>query len=320
MMKALVLTELAYPKCTTVEKPLQSDDSVVLKIQAAALNHRDLWITKGLYANIQFPTILGSDGVGTLDGQHFIINPNENWGTDQRYQSKQYSILGLPKNGTFAEYIHIDKDKLHLLPSYLDPISGAALPVAGLTAYRALFRRCNLKKGDTILITGIGGGVALITLQMAHAIGANVYVTSGDDTKIEKAIALGAKGGVNYKNENWAKELTLKAGGFDIIIDSAAGNAVADLIKICNRGGTICFYGGTLGTINGLSPQIIFFKQLNILGSTMGSDLDFVEMLQFVDNHKIVPIIDSIFTLDKSHQAFERMNSGKQFGKIIFEM
>jgi zinc-binding alcohol dehydrogenase/oxidoreductase len=155
---------------------------------------------------------------------------------------------------------------------------------------------------------------------MAHAIGANVYVTSGDDTKIEKAIALGAKGGVNYKNENWAKELTLKAGGFDIIIDSAAGNAVADLIKICNRGGTICFYGGTLGTINGLSPQIIFFKQLNILGSTMGSDLDFVEMLQFVDNHKIVPIIDSIFTLDKSHQAFERMNSGKQFGKIIFEM
>ncbi len=319
-MRALVLNELAYPNLTNIANPIITADEVIVKMQAAAMNHRDVWITKGQYSNIKFPTILGTDGIGILNDEQFIINPNINWGNDERFQSKEYTILGLPKDGTFAEYLSIPNHRLHSLPTHLDAITGAALPVAGLTAYRALFKRCHLKSTDKVLITGIGGGVALMIMQMACAVGASVFVTSGDDDKIEKAIDLGAKGGVNYRNDGWSKELSTLAGGFDVILDSATGDSVVDFLKICNRGASICFYGGTLGTINGLSPQIIFFKQLNILGSTMGSDIDFVEMLQFVEKHKIVPIIDSVYTLEESDKAFEKMNCGKQFGKIVFNI
>jgi zinc-binding alcohol dehydrogenase/oxidoreductase len=319
-MKALVLNKLSYPDFADVDIPLSCNNNILIKMKAAAMNHRDVWITKGLYAGIVFPTILGSDGVAEWEGDRYIINPNNQWGNDERCQSKQYHILGLPLNGTFAEYLLINKDRLHKAPKHLNDAEVAALPVAGLTAFRALFKRANLLPTQKVLITGIGGGVALTTMQFALSIGAEVYITSANEEKISKAIALGATNGISYKKEKWAKELLNDTGGFDLIIDSAAGDSMADLLKLCKPGGTIVNYGGTQGTMNGLSPQILFYKQINILGSTMGSDIDFVEMLEFVNKYQIKPIVDSVFSLEQSNEAFHRMENGDQFGKIVFKI
>jgi zinc-binding alcohol dehydrogenase/oxidoreductase len=321
-MKALVLVGKGEPLAyQTVEKPVDTEGSVIVKLQAAALNHRDVWIQKGLYAGLKFPTILGSDGAGELsDGTPVILHPGRGWGDNPRFQSKDYEILGLPVDGTFAEYALVPTPYYAPKPAHLTFEEAAALPLAGLTAYRALFTKCQAKAGDKVLISGIGGGVALFALQYAVAAGCDVWVTSSSEEKIEKAVALGAKGGFNYKTEAWAKAATAQTGGFDAVIDGAVGGGFAEIVKACAAGARLCFYGGTAGPLTGVSPQIVFYKQLTIMGSTMGSPEEFLEMIRFVRKYKIVPIIDSIYALADGNAALQRMDSGAQFGKIVLSI
>ncbi|MGB1216245.1 MAG: zinc-binding dehydrogenase, partial [Saprospiraceae bacterium] len=265
------------------------------------------------------PVILGSDGAGICEGKEVVINPNINWGNNQKVQNDVYHILGLPTNGTFTEKVLVNKDRIHPKPKHLTLEQAAALPLGGMTAYRALISRCQATKNDRILISGIGGGVALFAFQFAVAMGAEVWVTSGSEEKIQKAIRMGAKGGVNYKEENWHKKLGKESGGFDVIIDSAGGDGFPLLLKTCNAGARIAFYGGTRGNFT-LNPQLIFWKQLSIFGSTMGSDQDFADMLDFVNEYKVVPVVDSVYDLAEANEAFERMNKGLQFGKIVLKV
>jgi zinc-binding alcohol dehydrogenase/oxidoreductase len=318
-MKALVLVGkdqgLAFQD---VEMPQITEGSVIVKLAAAALNHRDVWIQKGQYGGIKYPSILGSDGAGTTDdGQAVIINPSINWGDNQRFQGKDFEILGLPSNGTFAEYISIPKENIVAKPEHLTFEQAAALPLAGLTAYRALFSRCQAQAGEKVLISGIGGGVALFAMQFAIAAGCDVWVTSSSEDKIAQAVSMGAKGGFNYRTEGWAKGASAATGGFDCVIDSAAGAGFADLVKTCAAGGRMCFYGGTTGLLTGISPQIVFYKQLTIMGSTMGSTEEFNAMVAFVSDHKIVPVVDEVFTLENGNAALTKMAEGKQFGKLV---
>lgn len=320
-MKALVLVgkdvELAFQD---LDIPVLTEGAILVKLEAAALNHRDVWIQKGLYAGIKYPTILGSDGAGTTeDGQSVIINPSINWGNDQRFQGKTYEILGLPMDGTFAEYVKVPKENIVAKPEHLTFEQAAALPLAGLTAYRALFTRCQAKAGDKVLISGIGGGVALFAMQFALAAGCEVWVTSGSEEKIAKAVSMGTKGGFDYRTEGWSKTATATTGGFDCVIDSAAGKGFAELVKVCRPGARLCFYGGTTGALSGISPQIVFYKQLTIMGSTMGSTEEFNAMVAFVDEHKIVPVVDEVFTLENGNAAMKKMDEGKQFGKLVIK-
>lgn len=321
-MKALVLVGKDVPlELQEVNEPQPQANESIVTLKAAALNHRDVWITKGLYAGIKFPTILGSDGAGlTADNQAVIINPGINWGDDERFQSNNYEILGLPRNGTFAQKIVVPSQQLVVKPKHLNFEEAAALPLAGLTAWRALFTKCQARAGERVLISGIGGGVALFALQFAVAVGCEVWVTSSSAAKIAEAVALGAKGGALYTAEGWAKDFGKKTGGFDVIIDSAAGSGFADLVKLCKAGARICFYGGTRGAISGVSPQIVFYKQIAIFGSTMGSDKEFSDMINFVSAKKIKPIIDSVYTLAQGNQACQKMDEGKQFGKIVLSL
>jgi zinc-binding alcohol dehydrogenase/oxidoreductase len=293
--------------------------NVLVDIKFSALNHRDLWITKGQYAGIKFPTILGSDGAGLFEGREVIINPSLAWGRRAAAQGNNYRILGMPDNGTFSGVALVPRTYVHPKPAHLDLKHAAALPLAGLTAWRCLFSRCKLRKGERVLISGVGGGVALFALQFAVAAGAEVWVTSGSDEKIAKAVAMGAKGGANYRTEGWHKLLQRDAGGFDVVIDSAAGDQFGLLVGLCNPGGRVGIYGGTLGKINSLSPQIVFWKQVSILGSTMGSNRDFTQMLAFVGKHEIVPVVDKVFRLEAGNEALAYMESGAQFGKIVLE-
>ena len=302
--------------------PEPNDDEVLVNIRSASLNHRDLWITKGLYSKIKLPVILGSDGAGILEnGEEVVINPSINWGDSEAHQSPtRYEILGLPQNGTLAEYTKIDKSKVYPKPAHLDFDQASALPLVGLTAYRAVILKANVQPSDKVLITGAGGGVSTLALLYCIAIGAETYVTSSSEAKIAQAIKLGAKGGVNYKEEIWGEAIKEMTGGVTVVIDSSAGDTIAKALDFTEYGARIVTYGATNGVVKDFDMRRVYWKQLQILGSTMGSDKDFADMLAFVNEHKITPIVDKVYLLDDVHSAFRRMNDGEQFGKIVVKM
>jgi zinc-binding alcohol dehydrogenase/oxidoreductase len=330
-MHALVLTEKNKP-ILVQEKPTPqaARGEAIVKLYAAALNHRDVWIQKGLYAGLKYPIIPGSDGAGVVVkaegsedwvGKEVIINPALYWGDRPTHQDQHtFQILGLPEDGTFAEYVKIPVTNLVEKPAHLSFEEAAAIPLSGVTAYRALFTRAQLHAREKVLITGIGGGVALFALRLALTAGARVYVTSGDEEKISKAVAMGAKGGVNYKKPGWVESLQEQAGSFDVTVDGAAGDNVGALLNLASPGGKLVFYGSTRGNPSGLEARRIFWKQLNILGSTMGSPADFAAMIAYINQHALRPVIDKVFHLAEGEAAFRRMENGQQFGKIVLKI
>lgn len=319
-MKAYTIKQLhQLPELTDLEIPRVNDSLAWVQLTASALNHRDIWITKGLYPNIRLSAVMGADGCGIMNGQEYIINPGLAWGRNESCQSPEFRVLGVPDDGTFADFISIDHKYLYPKPDHLTSAQAAALPLAGVTAFRAIIKRAQLKKGEKVLVSGIGGGVALMAMQYAIALECEVYVTSGFDLKIAEAISLGAKAGYIYHDPDWPKKLLSDAGGVDVIIDGACGAGFNQLVKVCLPGARISFYGGTAGKIEGLNPQLIFWRQISILGTTMGSDADFSEMIDFVDRYKIVPVIDSILPFEAIPDGFKKLMSGEQFGKIVFQ-
>ena len=329
-MKALVLNTNSF-RVEEVTTPTVGEHQALVKIHYAALNHRDQWIREGQYAKIQLPAILGSDGCGEVivvsneEHQHWIgkeviLNPNINWGSDHRFQSKEYQILGMPAQGTLAEYVVVDIDRLHEKPVYLTNEQASALPLAGLTAYNALFNKGKAEKGMNILISGVGGGVAQFAFLFANAIGANVYVTSSKENVIQRCIDLGAKGGANYTEKEAVKNLAKSVGSFDIIIDSACGDGMNELIASLKPAGKFVFYGATKGLPKDLNMRQIFWNHLQLLGSTMGSDEDFGKMIALCNEHQIIPVLDKTFDFTDAVAAFDRMKNGEQFGKIIVKI
>jgi zinc-binding alcohol dehydrogenase/oxidoreductase len=308
-----------------------SADEVKVKLKAAAMNHRDEWCRQGLYPGLKGGVVLGSDGSGIVEevganvdskwiGEEVIINPGLGWGDSEKVQSKDYKILGMPDNGTFGEYVQVNVKNIHKKPSHLSWEEAAALPLAGLTAFRAVVMRGNVSNADSVLVTGFGGGVAQFATQIAVEFGASVYVSSSMPYKIHKAKTLGAKNGFLYNEDNWVDEAIKLTGGFDLIIDSAMGDTISDLIKVAKPGGRIVFYGATKGNPTLLDARKVFWNQIDLKGSTMGSDQDFEKMLEWVNDKKIVPLVDKIFTLDDYLEAFDRMKDGKQLGKIVFKI
>lgn len=330
-MNAIVLEAADKPLVLKeVEKPALKPGEVLVRIKAAALNRRDYWITIGKYAGIKYPSILGSDGAGIVAeagsdaekewiGREVIINPSHNWGDHPEFQSKDFKILGLPEDGTFAEYVKIKAEYLHPKPAHLTWEQAAALPLAGLTAYRALFTKGRVTKKDKVLVTGAGSGTGSIAVQLAHAAGCQVFVTSGWGEKIERAKHLGAVAGVCYKAQDWAEQLQHLSGGFDVVIDSALGEGFGKLPDICNPGARMVIFGGTAGDIPALNGRKIFWKQLQLLGTTMGTSHEFAAMVSFVNEHQVIPVIDEIFPLADAQQAVNKMASSSQFGKIVLQ-
>jgi zinc-binding alcohol dehydrogenase/oxidoreductase len=329
-MQAVVLPAVKTPASfQAMPDPAAQPGQAIVRLKAAALNHRDLFIWQGQYAGLKFPLIPGSDGAGVVEsvgssadqgwvGREVIINPALDWGDDPRAQGPKFRILGLPDSGTFAEKIAIGVHQLAPKPAHLDWHQAAALPLAGVTAWRALFTRAQLKAGEKVLLTGIGGGAALFALQYASAAGAEVWVTSSSADKIVRAQTMGAAGGVNYREADWAKTLQASAGGlFDVIVDSAGGDGFLSLIELTKPGGRIAFFGATVGNPSGFDLRRGFFRQINILGTTMGSPQDFAGMMDFVAQHRIVPIVDRVFPLAETEQAFRHMEASAQFGKIV---
>lgn len=329
-MKAVVFRSKDEPlQISEAERPILKAGEVLIKLNYAALNHLDIWIWEE--QSLDKPVISGSDGSGivhdvansvdkTLIGKEVIINPSLYWGDNEKVYGNDYQILGNPTNGSFAEYIAISREYVYPKPDYLTLKEAAALPLASLTAYRALFTKAQLTATDKVLITGIGGGAALYLLQMAVAVGASVFVTSSSGEKIEKAIESGATGGYNYKNPNWVVNAKQDIGGFDLIIDSAGGNGFASLLDVANPAARIILFGRTAGNINNINPSAIYNKQLQISGTVMGTQSEFEAMLRFYQEHQLHPTLDKEFTLDQIGFAYQYMKSGSHFGKIILKI
>ncbi|NQW29219.1 MAG: zinc-binding dehydrogenase [Ignavibacteria bacterium] len=326
-MRALQCTERGL-EFADLPIPIPTQQEALVRVSHAALNHRDEYIRSGKYAGIKLPCVLGSDACGEvvscelqpdLQGQRVVLNPTLHWGDNPLAQDKHFSVLGMPHQGTLAEYICVPVQNVFEAPAHLTNVQAAALPLAAVTAWRALVVRGGIGVNDTVLITGIGGGVAAGAMQIALSLGSTVIVSSRSDAKLAQAKMLGASYGVNINNEDWKKKIA-ERGGVSLIIDSIGGDTVNDLCSVINPGGRIVFYGSSKGAAPDVHMQRIFWKQISLLGSTMGTENDFAEMLDFVHEREIVPIVDTVFPFEESLSAFERMVSSQQMGKIVIAL
>lgn len=319
-MPALRATATDGPRSVRIEEipvPQLAEDEVLVRIRAAALNHRDVFITQGKYPRIRLPVTLGSDGAGeTPDGAAVVIDPMLDWGDDARvWDAPKASIFGMPRDGTFARYVAVPRKNLYPKPPELSFEEAASIPLGGLTAYRATFTRGRLRGGETILIPGIGGGVATFVLLFAKHVGARAIVTSSSDEKLRRARELGADVTVNYRtSSDWAK-IVRAAGPVDLVVDSSGGPTLAGALDAVTPGGRIVVYGGTGGDAT-IAMFPLFWKHVTIMGSSMGSPEDFRAMLGlFADGLR--PVIDRVYALENGVEAFERLDAGDQFGKVV---
>ncbi|WP_460326141.1 zinc-binding dehydrogenase [Paenibacillus sp. YSY-4.3] len=326
----MMLRETGGPnqlKLEEVEMPKPGSKEVIVRLQAAALNRRDLLVIYGRYPGIKLPAIPGSDGAGVvvavggevsnvLTGDEVIINPGLNWGNDMNKKRADFTVLGVPTNGTYAQFVKVPAENVYLKPSHLSWEEAAALPLAGLTAYRALVTKGKVKKGETVLVPGVGGGVATYLVQFAAALGAKVYVTSSKEEKIQKAKKFGATEGVNYTSDDWPKELEKLTGGIDLSVDSIGGEVFNTLPLLGKIGSRIVSFGATRGPIPNFVLPNMTVKEISVLGSTMGSPQDFADMVNLVEEHEIHPILDKTYSLEEVTEALSRMEKGENFGKI----
>jgi zinc-binding alcohol dehydrogenase/oxidoreductase len=327
-MRAFQIEAIGKVGFTDVRDPVPQAGEALVELRAAALNHRDVWIKKGQYAGLKFPCIPGSDGAGVVSavgagadaswiGREVVINPGFDWGPSEAAQGPNFTILGLPRDGTLADKVAVPAAQLSPKPAPMSFEEAAALPLSGLTAWRALVSRARMGQGDRVLVTGIGGGGALFALQFAVSSGNEVWVTSSSDEKIARAVELGARGGFRYDRDGWAAEAARAPGHFDVIIDSAGGAGFGSLIDVAAPGGRIAFFGATRGNLPELVLRKVFWKQLSILGTSMGSAADWRAMTSFVDRHALRPVVSDVFPFARAAEAFELMERGGQFGKIV---
>lgn len=299
---------------------------VKVALKTSGLNHRDIW-TLFRKRDSTDPVILGSDGAGVVEavgegvdrvhvGDKVVINPSLGWPTKTEAPPSGFEILGAPTHGTFAEKILIPSDNVEPKPTHLSWAEAGVLPLAALTAYRALFTRGKVQSGEHVLVPGIGSGVATFVLLMAKAAGARVTVTSRSAAKRERALELGADTAIDSSIE-WKQQLN--GDQADLIIDSVGPATFDQCLKQLRPGGRLVNFGETSGKTVEIPLRPFFFGQLNFLGTTMGSSEEFREMLQFVNDHQIRPVMDHTYPLSEAVEAFQRMEEGKQFGKIGLE-
>jgi len=298
-------------------------DEVVVDLTAAALNRRDVWQRS---APGNDGALLGSDGAGRVSalgsdvtgiavGDEVVINPSVGWGDAEDAPAEGWAILGVPRQGTYAERIAIPAADVRPRPQELTWHESAALPLAGLTAWRALVTRGRVQPGMRVLVTGAGGGAATFLVQIASALGAEVTVTSSSDHKIARSIELGAAHGVRYTDPGWPAQV----GEVDLVVDSAGAPAWPGALDCLRRGGTLVSFGRTGGVSTELEIPRLFYGQWNLLGTTMGSPREFDQLLAHVRQARWRPVVDSVYPLDDAAAAHARLEQPDRFGKVVLE-
>jgi len=324
-MQAIALLENGGPEVVVLREhpdPEPASGFVVVELRAAALNRRDTLVRQGVY-EFPFPYVLGSDGAGVRrdTGEEVVILPSLAWGEREAGPGPDFRILGAPDDGTHAELVAIPEENVFAKPARLSWTEAAAFPLAGLTAYRALFSRARLEAGETVAVLGAGSGVSTIAVQLAAQAGARVFVTSSDPGKIERAVELGAEAGVDYTDDGWVDELRSLAGGegVDVVVDSVGSTWPQSLASLRIGGRVVCF-GATGGTEVELQVRPFYFLQASLLGTTMGSPREFAGLLEMIESGSWAPVVDSVRPLGEAADAHRRLESREHFGKLVLEI
>lgn len=342
-MKAVFITGHGGNEVVEVracERPQRRSGEVLIRVEATTLNQVDLYMrNSGAGITHQLPQIMGLDAAGVIEdldasdpllqvGQRVVVHSGVTCGRCEFCQRGEgtlctkMQLLGEHRHGTFAQWVSVPAQNVFPMPQNLSFVQAAALGVNHLTAWRMLFTKAQVKPWETVLVFGIGGGVSLAAMQLAKAIGARVIVTSREDSKLERALAMGADCGINSKTHDVAKAAMSHTGGrgVDVVIENV-GEAVWPMaMKSLVRGGRLVTCGATTGDQPSADLRRIFIRQLQILGSTHGNFSEFRALLSFVESHGIVPVIDSEYPLDRVNEALDRLESGQQFGKIALHL
>lgn len=345
-MKAVVFHEHGSSDVLRYEDfpdPVLRDDQVLVDVKAVALNHLDLFVRGGIPGlQLELPHILGSDISGTIKetgrnvakelqpGQRIIVDPGKSCGVceycirGEESLCANYGIIGEHYPGGYSDLMAVDKQNVIPVPDHvkLGFEELAATPLTFMTAWRMLVQKARVRPGDDVLVIGIGGGVAIAALQIAKVAGARVFVTSSSNVKLEKAFELGATIGINYKsNPDFHKEVWTLTNrrGVDIVVDSVGEATWEKSLRSLTKGGRLVTCGATSGPNVITNLNLVFWKQLEILGSTMASRSELREVLKLVWDDKLTPVVDSVLPLSKAKEAHERLAKGEQFGKIVLK-
>ncbi len=301
--------------------PVPTSGEVLIELRAASLNHLDVWIRKGL-PSVPKPRILGADGAGIVlsgdgfaSGDRVVINPGLDHGDGR------ITVVGEHMDGTHAELIAVPQEQVYAIPDGLDFEAAAAFPLVFETAYRMLVTKAALLEGEWVLVWGIGGGVSTASLAIAKALGANVVVSSGSNAKLEHARELGADAAFNHDTDDvvaGVKEVT--GGGAHVVVDHVGEATWRRSLDAARPAGRVCVCGATTGPNPPAQLHRIWWKQLTVYGSTMGSKEDFEAVYGLVASGRAVPVVDAVFPLAEAAAAHERLEAGEQLGKIVLRI
>ncbi len=324
----------------TEQPRLSQPTEAIVELRAAAINHIDIWNRMGATSMVaKLPHILGADGAGVVieigrqvenikKGDAVCLYPPAGCGrcefclTGRDFMCVHLRVLGERLEGTYAEYVKLPAENCFPIPTGFSFEEAAAFPLVFITLWRMLFTNAKLKPGETLLIIGIGGGVASAALQVAKKIGAQVIVTSGSDEKLERAKNLGADHGINHRKKDFTQEVNALTSnrGVDVVLDCVAGEVWQKSLTVLTRGGRLVTCGATAGGQPNDDLTAIFSKHLKIYGSTLGSREEFLQLLSFMTVSQIKPIIDSVFPLKEAAAAQRYVEEGRQFGKVVLRI
>ncbi len=339
-MKAAIFQKHGGPEVieiADVATPQVLPGQALIAVHAAAMNHLDLWARRGLPGlRLEFPHIGGSDMAGTIaevgegvedlePGMRVLVNPSLWCGhcewcrQGQESLCNSFKIIGEHLNGGFAEYAVVPARNVLALPDELSFEDAAAVPLVYQTAWRAVVSRGRLQRGETILITGGSGGVSTAALQIARRMGAHVFVVTSGATKAQRLRDLGADIVIDRLEQDFASEVrsATEKRGVDMVLDSVGESIWADLMRSLARNGRLVTYGATTGPIGQIDIRLAFWKQLQVIGTTMSSRSEFEEVMSLVFRRELEPVIDVVWPLEKARDAHLRLEAGEQFGKIV---
>jgi len=325
-VRAVRIHEDGGPEVLVLEEapdPVAGPGEVLVRLRASALNHLDIWIRKGL-PSVPKPRILGADGAGVVDavgegvngfelGERVVLNPGIEAGGGRIH------VIGEHGDGTNAELIAVPATNVHPIPDGLSFEEAAAFPLVFETAYRMLVTRAGLREGEWVLAWGIGGGVSTATLAIGKALGAKVIVTSSSEAKLEHARELGADATVNHTTGDVkaAVQQATDGRGADVVVESVGEATWATSLQVAAPGGRITVCGATSGPNPPAALHRVWWKQLSILGSTMGTGEDFAGAYELVASGRARPVVDTVSPLEEIRAAHERLEAGEQLGKIV---
>ena len=293
---------------------------VTVALRASALNWHDVLVRQGRYGS-PLPHVIGADGAGvrTDTGDEVVVLPSLNWGDRNEAPGNRWEILGDHSPGTYAELVSVPADCLAAKPAGLSWAEAAALPLVGVTTYRALFVRGRLRSGESMLVVGAGGGVATMAINLAVAAGAAITVTSSSADTIERAVSAGARGGVLHSDSDWpehARAMSPNNAGFDLILDPVG--RWSESVRALRPGGRLVVLGANAAQAAAIDIRSFYFGQFDLLGTTMGSSSDFADLLKMIDQCGVkAPVIDREFPLDQAADAHAYLENGRSFGKCV---